>query len=122
MIKTLKSLMSNINGSLIDSKRVSSLEDFNGEWFYIGANSKNEQGFTGSVSEITFWNVSLSQDDIRVLYLKNVEDLNYNPVLWYKCSKGYGNFILDETPSENNGLFKTPSKTDSINFYKSSLW
>jgi len=106
-----------INGSLIDSKRVSSLEDFNGEWFYIGANSKNEQGFTGSVSEITFWNVSLSQDDIRVLYLKNVEDLNYNPVLWYKCSKGYGNFILDETPSENNGLFKTPSKTDSINFY-----
>ena len=106
-----------INGSFIDSKRVSSLEDFNGEWFYIGANSKNEQGFTGSVSEITFWNVSLSQDDIRVLYLKNVEDLNYNPVLWYKCSKGYGNFILDETPSENNGLFKTPSKTDSINFY-----
>ena len=106
-----------INGSLIDSKRVSSLEDFNGEWFYIGANSKNEQGFTGSVSEITFWNVSLSQDDVRVLYLENVEDLIYNPVLWYKCSRGYGNFILDETPSENNGLFKTPSKTDSINFY-----
>ena len=106
-----------INGSLIDSKRVSSLEDFNGEWFYIGANSKNEQGFTGSVSEITFWNVSLSQDDIRVLYLENVEDLIYNPVLWYKCSRGYGTFVLDETSYKNNGFFKTPSKTDSINFY-----
>ena len=106
-----------INGSFIDSKRVSSLEDFNGEWFYIGANSKNEQGFTGSVSEITFWNVSLSQDDIRVLYLENVEDLIYNPVLWYKCSRGYGTFVLDETSYKNNGFFKTPSKTDSINFY-----
>ena len=106
-----------INGSLIDSKRVSSLEDFNGEWFYIGANSKNEQGFTGSVSEITFWNVSLSQDDVRVLYLENVEDLIYNPVLWYKCSRGYGTFVLDETSYKNNGFFKTPSKTDSINFY-----
>ena len=106
-----------INGSLIDSKRVSSLEDFNGEWFYIGANSKNEQGFTGSVSETTFWNVSLSQDDIRVLYLENVEDLIYNPVLWYKCSRGYGTFVLDETSYKNNGFFKTPSKTDSINFY-----
>ena len=106
-----------INGSFIDSKRVSSLEDFNGEWFYIGANSKNEQGFTGSVSEITFWNVSLSQDDVRVLYLENVKDLIYNPVLWYGCNRGYGTFILDETSYENNGFFKTPSKTDSINFY-----
>ena len=96
---------------------VSSLEDFNGEWFYIGANSKNEQGFTGSVSEITFWNVSLSQEDVRVLYLENVEGLIYNPVLWYKCNRGYGTFILDETSYENNGFFKTPSKTDSINFY-----
>ena len=106
-----------INGSFIDSKKISKLEDFSGEWFYIAANSENEKTFTGGISDITFWNVSLSQDDIRVLYLKNVEDLNYNPVLWYKCSKGYGNFILDETPNENNGLFKTPSKTDSINFY-----
>ena len=106
-----------INGSFIDSKKISKLEDFSGEWFYIGANSENKKTFTGGISDITFWNVSLSQDDIRVLYLKNVEDLNYNPVLWYKCSKGYGNFILDETPNENNGLFKTPSKTDSINFY-----
>jgi hypothetical protein len=106
-----------INGSFIDSKRVSSLEDFSGEWFYIGANSKNEQGFTGSVSEITFWNVSLSQDDVRVLYLENVKDLIYNPVLWYGCNRGYGTFILDETSYENNGFFKTPLKTDSINFY-----
>ena len=106
-----------INGSFIDSKKISKLEDFSGEWFYIAANSENEKRFTGGISDITFWNVRLSEDDIRVLYLQNVENLNYNPVLWYKCNKGYGNFILDETSYENNGLFKALSKTDSINFY-----
>ena len=65
-----------INGSLIDSKRVSSLEDFSGEWFYIGANSEKKNCFTGDVSEITFWNVSLSQDDVRVLYIEQVENLH----------------------------------------------
>ena len=51
------------------------------------------------------------------MYLQNVEDLNYNPILWYKCNKGYGRFILDETSYENNGLFKTFTQIDSINFY-----
>ena len=103
-----------INGSFIDSKKVNSLEDFSGEWFYIGADSENTQGFTGSISETTFWNVSLSEEDVRVLYLENVDELIYNPVLWYSCDKGYGNFVLDETPNENNGLFKT--------FAKNTVW
>ena len=70
-----------INGSFIDTKKVSTLEDFSGEWFYIGANSEKKNCFTGDVSEITFWNVSLSQDDVRVLYIEQVENLIYNPIL-----------------------------------------
>ena len=106
-----------INGSFIDNKKINALEDFSKEWFYIGANSGNTQNFTGGISDITFWNVNLSEEDVKVLYLQNVEDLNYNPILWYKCNKGYGRFILDETSYENNGLFKTFTQTDSINFY-----
>jgi hypothetical protein len=99
-----------INGSFIDTKKVSTLEDFSGEWFYIGANSEKKNCFTGDVSETTFWNVSLSQDDVRVLYIEQVEDLIYNPILWYKCNRGYGNFILDETSYDNNGVFRNVSK------------
>jgi hypothetical protein len=79
--------------------------------FFIRADSENTQGFTGSISETTFWNVSLAEEDVRVLYLEDVDELIYNPVLWYSCDKGYGNFVLDETPNENNGLFKLCSPT-----------
>ena len=85
--------------------------------FYEWSDSENLQQFKGGISEITFWNVSLSEEDVKVLYLEDIDELIYNPVLWYSCGKGYGNFILDETPNENNGLFKTFAKTDSINFY-----
>ena len=64
-----------INGSFIDSKKITLLKDFSGEWFYIGANSEKKNYFTGNISETTFWNVGLSQDDVRVLYTEQVEDL-----------------------------------------------
>jgi len=107
-----------INGSFIDTKKVSTLEDFSGEWFYIGANSEKKNCFTGDVSETTFWNVSLSQDDVRVLYIEQVENLIYNPILWYKCNRGYGNFILDETSYDNNGVFRNVSKDPSQHIAK----
>ena len=65
---------------IIDNKKINALEDFSKEWFYIGANSGNTQNFTGGISDITFWNVNLSEEDVKVLYLQNVEDLNYNPI------------------------------------------
>jgi hypothetical protein len=99
-----------INGSLIKTIKVESLKNFSGEWFYIGADSSNENNFRGSVSEATLWNVCLSQDDVRTLYINKVEDLIYDPILFYRYDKGYGTFILDETTNEHNAIFKTNFK------------
>ena len=107
-----------INGSFIDSKKITLLKDFSGEWFYIGANSEKKNCFTGNISETTFWNVGLSQDDVRVLYTEQVEDLIYAPILFYRYDKGYGNYILDETAYDNNGVFRNVSKDPSQHIAK----
>jgi hypothetical protein len=118
--KDTKEFKAYINGSLIGTKKVETLKDLVGQWFYIGADSEwfqldakwtlMKKYFTGGISETTFWNVSLSQDEVRVLYLENVEDLIYDPILFYRYDKGYGTFILDETTHEHNAIFKTNFK------------
>ena len=118
--KDTKEFKAYINGSLIDTRKVETLKDFVGQWFYIGADSEwfqldtewtlMEKYFTGGIGETTFWNVGLSQDDVRVLYTEQVEDLIYDPILFYRCDRGYGTFILDETTYEHNGIFKVKSK------------
>ena len=86
------------------------IEDYKDEWFYIGSDSEKEHCFTGDISEISFWNTNLNLEDVRTLYVDKIEDLRYNPLLFYRCDKGYGSFILDETPNENNGVFTTNTK------------
>ena len=108
--KDSKEFKAYINGSLIDIKKITTLEDFKDEWFYIGSDSEKEHCFTGDISEISFWNTNLNLEDVRTLYVDKIEDLRYNPLLFYRCDKGYGSFILDETPNENNGVFTTNTK------------
>ena len=108
--KDSKEFKAYINGSLIDIKKITTLEDFKDEWFYIGSDSEKEHCFTGDISEISFWNTNLNLEDVRTLYVDKIEDLRYNPLLFYRCDKGYGSFILDETRNENNGVFTTNTK------------
>ncbi len=106
-----KNLVVYINGSVIEVKKIrNKLEDFSGEWFYIGSNSEKEDAFTGDMSETVFWNTSLDINQVRTIYLDSVENVKNKPVLHYKFDKGYGSFILDETRNENNGVFVTNTK------------
>ena len=117
-----------INGSLIKTIKVESLKNFSGEWFYIGADSSNENNFRGSVSEATLWNVCLDENETKKLYFEQVTNLIHSPIMWHKFDKCYGSYILgtevnsgnfqkikvyimlDESTYENNGTVKSFSK------------